>query len=151
MKNRMKLAVLGVLLVAGVAWAAAWGGIDKLPRLMLGGFVAGRGTLDTTAHKVTSTMTGHIDYDFPSATIVCNDTPKGLGPTDGGARLTDTCELGPNVTANAFPNSSFRCFVASEDGGGGADTLYVAVRHCAHGTATNPTDAGFDYRLFSNQ
>lgn len=139
--------ILSLLIgVAAIAWAAPGPIIDVMPRWEKAGlFIGPTATVATAAkNKITATVTADVDYDFPSATIVCNDSTAvtatgaklgdpcfvGIGPRDGGAQI---------VTAN----SVFTAYVDAADS--------VKLRHCAVGTAANPADAGYVVRCISSQ
>lgn len=133
----MKRASLFVLL----AVAAVAVGATQFTRI-LNLNVQGKTLMGNVAetHAINKALVADVDYDFPSATIVCNDSPAvtmtgavvgapcfvGIGPRDGGTQV---------LTAN----SNFSCFVDAVD--------TVKVRHCAAGTAANPADAGYVARV----
>lgn len=110
------------------------------------GFLSGVFIGSTTDKNViTRTVTADVDYNFPSGTIVCTDTPAtpatgvkagdpcflGLGPRDGG------------VQSIVAINSTFMAF---------SDAVgTVKVRHCPAGTAIDPPDSGFVVRCISSQ
>lgn len=91
---------------------------------------------------IDKSLVADMDYDFASATIVCNDTPA---QTVTGVRVGDTCVVGVGPrdggTAIFTDNSVFTAFVSAADA--------VKLRHCPVGTAANPVDAGYVVRCFS--
>lgn len=133
--------------VAAIAWAAPGPIIDVLPRWEKAGlFIGPTGSVATASkNKITTTVTADVDYNFPSGTIVCTDTPAtpatgvkagdpcflGLGPRDGG------------VQSIVAINSTFMAFSDAVD--------TVKVRHCPAGTAIDPPDSGFVVRCISSQ
>lgn len=146
----MKRATLPLLLVVTVlsltAFAAgALVSIDYGARWVKGGLNIGTtAAKGAPSNRITGTVVADVDYDFPSTTIVCNDSWAvaapgvkkgdpcfvGIGPRDGGVQI---------VTAN----SSFSCYSDADD--------TAKVRHCAAGTAANPADAGYTARFLSAQ
>lgn len=134
-----KLSVIALALVATVAFGAvAYTRILNLyvtSKLLVG--------TATESNAIDKAIVADVDYDFASATIVCNDTPAvtatgvkkgdpcfvGIGPRDGGTQI---------VTAN----SVFTAYSDADDS--------VKLRHCAVGTAANPADAGYVVRCISS-
>lgn len=57
--------ILG-LLIAAVAWAATYSGIDELPRYLKGGVFVGSGATSSSANKVATMKRCTLVYDFPS-------------------------------------------------------------------------------------
>lgn len=139
MNRRTHVLAFLVALVAGVAVAQ---NVDNFVRHMKGGWQSGTYGVRSSTHKVTNALAGSIDYDFASATIVCNDSPA---ITVTGAAVGDPCFVGlATPTGGTFTaNSNFTCYVSE------ANT--VLVRHCPAGTAANPADAGYNVRIISNQ
>ena len=108
--------------------------------------VAGSTMLGTQVETnyITRSLAGSQDFDFATKTIECEDTPY---LTLAGAKVGDACHVG-------FSGLSFT------DGGNGLNRLFdcyvpdagsVVIRSCAVGTADDPDDAGFTFRLFSVQ
>lgn len=143
MKRIGMLAV--VMLFAVGAVAAVPMAIDQTARWVKGGLYVGSSTASSLdKNRISNAITVDVDYDFASATIVCNDTPAqtatgakkgdpcfvGVGPRDGGVQI---------VTAN----STFGCFSDADN--------TAKLRHCAVGTAANPADAGYVLRFISSQ
>lgn len=138
--KRTHLFLAGVMMLAVVAFAAP--PFTKILNLYVPGKVL-IGTA-TESNSVTRAIVVDVDYDFASATIVCNDTPSqtatgvkkgdpcfvGVGPRDGGVQVTTA-------------NSVFDCYSDADN--------TAKLRHCAVGTAANPADAGYTLRFISSQ
>lgn len=142
---KRSLALLGVLLLAGIAWAAAAtiGSVDDSARWMKNGFFAGTTAGKTSTNRVSAVYSGSLAFDFASVTITCEDS---TGITVTGAVAGDACFVGAPTTisgAGTGLHSSFTCYVSA------ADT--VKVRHCAAGTADNPASATYYVRVISAQ
>lgn len=108
--------------------------------------VAGSTMLGTQVETnfITRSLAGSADFDFAVETIECEDTPA---ITMTGALVGDACHVG----VPAFDTS---------DGGNGLNHIFdcyvsaagaVKIRACAIGTADDPPDAGYTFRLFSVQ
>ena len=113
---------------------------------ILNALVLGETLIGTTdeANAITRSLAGSFDFNFGEETIECEDTPA---ITMTGALVGDACEVGipafdVSDGGNGL-NSHFDCYVSAA----GA----VKIRHCAIGTATDPPDAGYTFRLFSVQ
>jgi hypothetical protein len=141
-----KLAVLVILLGATVALAASYN-VDNIIRLMKAGALIGRGVQSTDTDVLTSSSAGTIDFDFP-ADGGCQRTPKIACPR---CRVGDPCIAGRNVTASATSDMTVECFVASYDGGTASIDSHVIIQACPHVTTVDPNDAGYYWRVFSNQ
>ena len=93
---------------------------------------------------ITRSLAGSTDFDFAEKTVECEDTPA---ITMTGALVGDACHVGVPafVTTDAGNglNHIFDCYVSAA----GA----VKIRACAIGTADDPPDAGYTFRLFSVQ
>ena len=145
MKNFLKLLAIGTVLTVGIAWAANWVPVS-VPQWFKAGIALGpTGSVATSnANRITTTVTADIDYDFASATIVCNDSWNG---TATGVKKGDPCfvGIGPRDGGSAIvtANSVFMAIATADD--------TVVVRHCPVGTAANPADAGDVVRCISNQ
>lgn len=139
MKRALGVLSIALLFAAGLALAAPAPTIQTLRWFFKGGVTIGSDT-----SPITRTVLADVDYDFASATIVCNDSPA---VTALGAKVGDPCFVGIGqrdggvqiVTAN----STFSCFSDAVDTG--------KLRHCAVGTAANPVDAGYVLRFISSQ
>lgn len=92
----------------------------------------------SSSNKVTRILQSAYTIDFATATITCNDS---AGQTLTGAKVGDTCIVGPPAAAQA--NASFTCRVSA------ADT--VIIRYCAAGTAADPASASYAVTVISNQ
>ena len=136
-----RLALFAAGLLALVVIAAPPMTIDQTARWVKGGLYIGSSSASALdKNRINSTITVDVDYDFASATIVCNDTPAqtatgvrkgdpcfvGIGPRDGGVQVTTA-------------NSVFDCYSDADD--------TAKLRHCAVGTAANPADAGYVLRF----
>lgn len=145
MKKRT-IVLLGVLMLAAIAWAAPGPIIDLVPRWAKAGLYLGptASVATAAANRLTTTVTADIDYDFASSTIVCTDTPA---HTTTGVKKGDPCFVGVGPrdggTAIVTDNSVFMAIATADNA--------VKLRHCAVGTAANPVDAGYVVRCFSNQ
>lgn len=142
-----KLAAFLVLTVATVALAAS--NIDNVVRILKGGAIFGRGTASESTDVITSANAGTITFDFP-ADGGCQTSPKQPCPR---CRVGDPCFVGLGVTATAAAanNAIYSCFVGSYDGGTADIAAYVAVRECPLITTVDPDDAGYNWRVLSNQ
>ena len=146
-RSNLVLMLLVGVTFAAIAWAAPGPIIDLMPRWEKAGLFIGPTASVATAskNKITATVTADVDYNFPSGTIVCTDTPAtpavgvkagdpcflGMGPRDGG------------VQSIVAINSTFMAF---------SDAVNtVKVRHCPAGTAIDPPDSGFVVRCISSQ
>ena len=143
--NRKSLVILAVLL-AGTAFAATYS-IDSITRYLKAGAIFGRGIAAPTTDIVTASSAGSIDFDFP-ADGGCQRTPKIDCPR---CRVGDPCIAGRNVTASATNNLLVECFVASYDGGTADIASHVIIQACPLVTTVDPNDAGYYWRVFSNQ
>ena len=99
----------------------------------------------TETNRITRTVTADVDYNFPSSTIVCNDS---WTATATGVKPGDPCFLGlgprdGGVQSIVAINSTFMAFSDAVD--------TVKVRHCPAGTAIDPPDSGFVVRCISSQ
>ena len=137
---KRSLAVLGVLLLAGIAWAAAAtiGSVDDSARWMKNGFFAGTTAGKTSTNRVSAVYSGSATIDFGASTTTCTDS---TGITITGVVAGDACFVGP--PAAIANNSNFTCYVSA------ADT--VKVRHCAAGTLIDPASATYYVRVISAQ
>ena len=136
------LTFIGLSLMLAMVAFAAGPTIQRARWVFFGGVGLGN---DTAKNRITQTVTADVDYNFPSATIVCTDTPAtpavgvkagdpcflGMGPRDGG------------VQSIVAINSTFMAFSDAVD--------TVKVRHCPAGTAIDPPDSGFVVRCISSQ
>lgn len=107
--------------------------------------VAGSTMLGTQVETnlITRSLAGSLDFDFATKTIECEDTPY---ITMAGAVVGDSCHVGITGVFTDGGNGLNRivdCYVP--DGGN------VVIRSCAIGTADDPDDAGYTFRLFSAQ
>lgn len=134
-----KLAILAIVALGLSAIGATQ--YTKLLNLQVRGYTL-LGTT-TESNVIGNSIVADVDFDFPAATIVCNDSNAvtatgvnkgdpcfvGIGPRDGGVQVTTA-------------NSVFQAYSDADDS--------VKVRHCAVGTAANPADAGYVVRCFSS-
>lgn len=130
----------GIVLLAGLAFAAG-PTIQKVRWSFLGGLSIGS---DLAPNRITNHRICDIDYDFPAATIVANDSAAAscpgvkvgdscsasFGPRDGGVQIVTA-----NIGLNAFSDA----------------VNTVKVRAFPVGTAANPVDAGYVVECFSSQ
>lgn len=108
--------------------------------------VTGKTLLGSTneSNAIARSVVADIDYDFASATIVCNDSAS---VTATGVKIGDPCFVGigprDGGTAIVTANSVFMGIATADN--------TVVVRHCPVGTAANPVDAGYVVRCVSSQ
>jgi len=108
--------------------------------------VAGSTILGTQVETnfITRSVAGSFDFDFAVETIECEDTPA---ITMTGAVVGDACHVGIPVLDTSDGgnglNRVYDCYVSATDA--------VKIRSCAIGTADDPPDAGYTFRLFSVQ
>lgn len=126
--------VLGTIAIAATQYT-------KLLNLQVTGLTLLGTTNESNAIK--SSIVADVDYNFASATIVCNDTPASPAP---GVKPGNPCDIGVGprdggVQSVVSANSVFFAFSDAVD--------TVKVRHCAVGTAIDPPDSGFVVRCFN--
>lgn len=135
-----RFAVVGMALVAGVAFAGLNYNIDNIARWVKGGLYVMPASISAqvvAANGVTRMLGGSTTFDFPSNSILCADA---TGLTVTGAQLGDPCFVGAPAALAA--NSSFTCYVSA------ANT--VVVRHCPVGTVVDPASALYFIRVVSS-
>lgn len=129
-----KLALIGVVLLASVAFAAAAAtrilNLHVLNSLLIGS--------STSTDAITKSLSASATIDFSSVTTTCTDSS---GITVTGAVAGDVCSVGAPAAATA--NLNFTCYVSA------ADT--VKVRACAAGTAADAASATYYVRVTSAQ
>lgn len=147
MKKLTSMMIVGFLVLAALAFAAPGPTIDVMPRWLRAGLYIGptASVATATKNRITNTVTADVDYNFPSATIVCNDS---WTVTATGVKPGDPCFLGlgprdGGVQSIVAINSTFMAFSDAVD--------TVKVRHCPAGTAIDPPDSGFVVRCISSQ
>lgn len=132
-----KLVILAAALIASVALAAT---VRLDAQVFRGGFWSGSVASRASGNRVTGMYESSATIDFASATTTCADS---TAITVTGAAVGDPCAVGyDGATVNAA-NSSFSCYVSAADA--------VKVRHCAAGTASDPTSATFRVRVISSR
>ena len=137
MKN-FKRAAVAILLVGSVAFAAALD-IQQVAQVFRAGFWSGTTAAKTAGNKVTGMYEASATIDFAAVTTTCADSSA---ITVTGAQVGDPCFVGiDSATVNAA-NSSFTCYALANE---------VKVRHCAAGTATDPTSATYRVRVISSR
>lgn len=123
--------ILG-LLIAAVAWAATYSGIDELPRYLKGGVFVGSGATSSSANKIATMKRCTLVYDFPSipatgAGSACQDS---AAATCTGVVFGDQLSMGVDQVPPANLNGAFPVpYVSAADA--------VKVRVC-----NDSTDAG---------
>ena len=146
-----KLLVIGILLVAAVAFAVADGKVELVNSPLAQWFQSGMyiGALrdnpaQDTQNKLTATCAGNVNFDFDGGNTI--GTLEWSWPVAcRGARVGDVCMLSVDMTQLTGPQlfDEFGCRVI-QDGG-------VAVYDVTGVVGNNPPDAGFRFRVFSNQ
>ena len=143
--NKRLAALFGVLLLAGIGYAATEPILEVYnsirPAWFQSGLYVGPASVspgNSTLNKVTRILGGSETFDFASSTITCLDS---TGVTVTGAQLGDPCFASPNIAWAA--NQEFSCFVSA------ANT--VKVRFCPAGTAADPASATYFTRVISSQ
>ena len=134
-----RLALLAVLAVAVMAVGATQ--YTRILNLQ----VAGKTLLGTTteANAITRSLVGSATLNYASTTITCLDS---TGITVTGAKTGDVCVMGIASTiigAGTGLNGTTQCYVSADD--------EVKIRRCSVGTADNPPDALWRFRVFSSQ
>lgn len=144
MKKTLAFVAVAVLSIAGIALAQE-ARLDLYrfnPQWFTRGIYVGPeaapNVSSTTANRVSRILGGSYTIDFATATITCNDS---AAQTLAGARVGDTCIVGPPAAAQA--NANFTCRVSAAD--------QVIVRYCAAGTAADPASAAYAVTVISNQ
>lgn len=136
---------IALILAASITLAAAlsWGAITwtRVPHLNVIGKTLLGGSVETNV--ITRSLAGSATLNYASTTITCLDS---AGITMTGAKVGDVCVMGiPDsiIGAGTGLNGTFLCYVSAVD--------EVKIRHCAVGTADNPPDATYRFRIFSAQ
>ena len=137
MKN-FKRAAVAVLLVGSVAFAADLT-IQWSAQVFRAGFWSGATASKTAGNKVTGMYAGSATIDFASVTTTCTDSSA---ITVTGAQAGDPCFVGIDSASVNAANSSFTCFALANE---------VKVRHCAAGTASDPSSATYRVRVISSR
>jgi hypothetical protein len=149
-----KILAIALLLATGAVYAAAafgnfdiWSEENKASKkralvmnvpLYIGPHLGADAVQKVSTNRVTRILGAAYTIDFATATITCNDS---AGQTLTGAKVGDTCIVGPPAAAQA--NASFTCRVSATD--------TVIVRYCAAGTAADPASASYAVTVISNQ
>ena len=145
--NKRLAALFGVLLLAGIGYAASEPIYEVYntirPSWFQAGLYVGPRTdnpqaVASTTNKVTRFLGGTEVVDFASSTITCLDS---TGITISGAQLGDPCFAGASVSWAA--NTDFTCFVDAAN--------HAKIRYCPAGTAADPPSATYFYRIISSQ
>lgn len=136
MRRALGFIVIATVLTIGVAWAATLVPVG-VPQWFKGGFNVGTDTNSALSqHRLTRQRFCDVDYDFPSATIVANDSAAASCP---GVKVGDNCTatFGPRDGGVQIVTANIGLMAFSD----AVDT--VKVRAFPVGTAANPVDAGY--------
>ena len=141
--KHLKTILAGVLLTSFVVLAAADTFVDRYSSLRAQWFNSGvyihpPSVPVDTVNKETRSLSGSVSFDFPSATITCNNA---TAITVLGAQVNDPCFT--SLPGSPAANFITTCYVSA------ADT--VIVRGCPVGTAVDPALATYNVRVISNQ
>jgi hypothetical protein len=134
---------LALILAVSLTATLAWGTVQwtRIPHLNVIGKTLLGGSIE--ANAITRSLYGSETMNFASVTTTCEDS---AGATVTGALVGDACVIGMPATltgAGTGLHSTFSCYVSG--------TNTVKGRHCASGTADNPGNVLFTYRIFSAQ
>lgn len=139
MKRIAAILAFSVALGAALSWGAVtW---TRVPHLNVLGKTLLGGTVES--HVITRSLAGSATLNFGSQTITCVDS---TGIVTTGAKVGDVCIVGnldTIVGAGTGLHGVTSCYVSTAD--------EVKIRRCAVGTADNPPDAVYRFRLFSAQ
>lgn len=136
--RKLGLAVVAVALFAVSAHAAALT-LHYIAQSFRGGAFFGITASKTSGNILKGAYEASASIDFGSVTITCEDS---AAITVTGAQVGDPCFVGiDSATVNAA-NSSFTCYALANQ---------VKVRHCSHGSASNPAEAVYRVRVISSR
>ncbi len=139
MKRIALILAASITLVAALSWGAIqW---TRVPHLNVIGKTLLGGTVE--ANAITRSLAGSATLNYASTTITCLDS-SGIVMT--GAKVGDVCVVGTLDTiigAGTGLNGVTQCYVSAVD--------EVKIRRCSVGTADNPPDALWRFRIFSAQ